>query len=95
VYEANTDPMHSHINVGTGEDVTIGDLAQLVGEVVGYRGRIVFDASKPDGTPRKLLDVSKLKALGWSASTPLREGLRRAYAAFLGRTPDGAQVSTV
>ena len=83
VYEANTEPMHSHINVGTGEDVTIGGLAQLVGEVVGFRGRIVFDASKPDGTPRKLLDVSKLHALGWRASTPLREGLRRAYAAFL------------
>jgi GDP-L-fucose synthase len=88
VYEANTDPMHSHINVGTGEDVTIGELARLVGEVVGYRGRIVFDSSKPDGTPRKLLDVSKLKALGWSASTPLPEGLRRAYAAFLERTPE-------
>jgi GDP-L-fucose synthase len=87
VYAANTDPMHSHINVGTGEDVTIGELARLVGEVVGYRGRIVFDASKPDGTPRKLLDVSKLKALGWQASTPLPEGLRRAYAAFLEREP--------
>jgi GDP-L-fucose synthase len=85
VYEANTDPMHSHINVGTGEDVTIGDLARLVGEVVGYHGRIVFDSSKPDGTPRKLLDVSKLKALGWSARTPLPEGLTRAYAAFLDR----------
>jgi GDP-L-fucose synthase len=87
VYDANTDPMHSHINVGTGEDVTIGELARLVGEVIGYRGRIVFDASKPDGTPRKLLDVSKLKALGWQASTPLPEGLRRAYAAFLEREP--------
>jgi GDP-L-fucose synthase len=87
VYEANTDPMHSHINVGTGQDVTIGELARLVGEVVGYRGRIVFDASKPDGTPRKLLEVSKLKGLGWSATTPLPEGLRRAYAAFLQRQP--------
>ncbi|QJD98789.1 GDP-L-fucose synthase [Massilia forsythiae] len=82
-YAAHTDPMHSHINVGTGEDVTIADLARLVGEVVGYRGRIGFDTSKPDGTPRKLLDVSKLKRLGWQASTPLPEGLRRAYAAFL------------
>jgi GDP-L-fucose synthase len=88
VYDANTDPMHSHINVGTGEDVTIGELARLVGEVVGFRGRIVFDASKPDGTPRKLLDVSKLKALGWQASTPLQEGLRRAYDAFLAREPE-------
>ncbi|QNA88425.1 GDP-L-fucose synthase [Massilia sp. Dwa41.01b] len=82
-YAANTGPMHSHINVGTGQDVSIGELAHLVGEVVGFEGRIVFDASKPDGTPRKLLDVSKLRALGWSASTPLREGLRRAYSAFL------------
>ena len=83
VYAANTDPMHSHINVGTGEDVTIAELARLVGETVGYRGRIVFDASKPDGTPRKLLDVSKLAALGWRASTALPDGLRRAYDAFL------------
>ena len=83
VYAANTDPMHSHINVGTGQDVTIAELARLVGETVGYRGRIVFDASKPDGTPRKLLDVSKLAALGWRASTPLADGLRRAYEAFL------------
>jgi GDP-L-fucose synthase len=81
-YAAHTDPMHSHINVGTGEDVTIADLAHLVGEVVGYRGRIVFDTSKPDGTPRKLLDVGKLKRLGWQAATPLPEGLRCAYAAF-------------
>jgi GDP-L-fucose synthase len=82
-YAAHTDPMHSHINVGTGEDVTIAELARLVGEVVGYCGRIGFDPSKPDGTPRKLLDVSKLKQLGWQASTPLPEGLRRAYAAFV------------
>jgi GDP-L-fucose synthase len=96
VYEANTDPMHSHINVGTGEDVTIGDLARLLGEVVGYHGRIVFDSSKPDGTPRKLLDVSKLKALGWAARTPLPEGLGRAYAAFLDRAPEtaGARMAT-
>jgi GDP-L-fucose synthase len=83
VYAAHTDPMHSHINVGTGQDVTIADLARLVGATVGYRGAIVFDASKPDGTPRKLLDVSRLSALGWRASTPLAEGLRRAYAAFV------------
>jgi GDP-L-fucose synthase len=88
VYADNTDPMHSHVNVGTGEDVTIAELARLVGETVGYHGRIVFDASKPDGTPRKLLDVSKLRSLGWKASTPLPEGLRRAYAAFLERQPE-------
>jgi GDP-L-fucose synthase len=89
-YAAHTDPMHSHINVGTGEDVTIAELARMVGEVVGYRGRIGFDTSKPDGTPRKLLDVSKLKQLGWQASTPLPEGLRRAYAAFESGAARGA-----
>ena len=83
-YSANTDPMHSHINVGTGEDTTIGDLATLVGQVVGYQGRIEFDSSKPDGTPRKLLDVSKLTSLGWRAQMPLAQGLARAYQAFLG-----------
>lgn len=83
-YSANTDPMHSHINVGTGEDTTIGDLAKLVGQVVGYQGRIEFDSSKPDGTPRKLLDVSKLSSLGWRAQMPLAQGLARAYQAFLG-----------
>ena len=83
-YSANTDPMHSHINVGTGEDTTIGELARLVGRVVGYQGRIEFDSSKPDGTPRKLLDVSKLKSLGWSAQMPLAAGLERAYQSFLG-----------
>ncbi len=83
VYAASTDPMHSHINIGTGQDVSIADLAHLVGQTVGYRGRIVFDASKPDGTPRKLLDVSRLAALGWRASTPLAKGLQRAYAAYL------------
>jgi GDP-L-fucose synthase len=84
-YAAHTDAMHSHINVGTGQDVTIAELAQLVGDTVGYRGRIVFDTSKPDGTPRKLLDVSKLKALGWQARTPLRDGLQRAYTDFVRR----------
>jgi len=83
LYRGSTDAMHSHLNVGTGVDVSIAELAHLVGEVVGYTGRIVFDATRPDGTPRKLLDVSKLHALGWRASTPLREGLARAYAAFL------------
>jgi GDP-L-fucose synthase len=82
-YAAHTDAMHSHINVGTGADVTIAALAHLVGDVVGYRGRIGFDISKPDGTPRKLLDVSKLHSLGWHARTSLAEGLRQTYAAFV------------
>lgn len=72
------------LNVGTGTDISIGDFARIVAEIVGYEGRIVFDRSKPDGAPQKLLDVSKLRALGWHARTPLREGLRAAYADFLG-----------
>jgi GDP-L-fucose synthase len=86
-YGASTDPMHSHINVGTGTDTTIGELARLIGNTVGYRGAIVFDTSKPDGTPRKLLDVSKLSALGWSARMPLDVGLQHAYRAFLASNP--------
>jgi GDP-L-fucose synthase len=83
LYAASTGTMHSHLNIGAGEDVTIAELARLVARVVGYRGRIRFDTSKPDGTPRKLLDVSRLTRLGWQASTPLEEGLRRTYGAFL------------
>lgn len=67
------------INVGTGEDVTIADLARMIAEVAGYRGRFVFDSSKPDGTPRKLLDVSRLHALGWRHSITLQAGLRESY----------------
>jgi GDP-L-fucose synthase len=67
------------INVGTGEDVSIGDLARLVSEVVGYGGKIEFDVTKPDGTPRKLLDVRRINDLGWKARTALREGIRSTY----------------
>jgi GDP-L-fucose synthase len=74
--------MLSHINVGTGEDITIGELATTVASVIGYRGRINFDASKPDGTPRKLMDVSRLHVLGCRATVGLAEGLARAYADF-------------
>jgi len=70
------------LNIGVGEDITIADFARLVAEVVGFTGEITFDPSKPDGTPRKLLDISRLKALGWSAKTPLRDGLAKAYAHF-------------
>ena len=73
------------INVGIGEDVTIRELAELVAEITGFRGRIVQDTSKPDGTPRKLLDVSRLNALGWKARIPLREGLERTYRWFKGQ----------
>lgn len=82
VYAANTQLMASHINVGTGEDLSIADLAQMVGTIVGYQGTITQDPSKPDGTPRKLLDVGRLHQLGWRARTSLREGIQRAYDDF-------------
>ncbi len=72
-----------HVNVGAGEDVTIADFARIVAEVVGYQGQLTFDSTRPDGMPRKFLDVSKLTAMGWRASTPLREGLAKAYADYL------------
>jgi GDP-L-fucose synthase len=84
-YEANTQPMLSHINVGTGEDITIRQLAETMVKVIGYPGRIEFDPSKPDGAPRKLMDVSRLRALGWQATINLEEGLARAYEDFLQR----------
>ena len=71
------------VNIGVGDDVTIAELAALVAQVVGYAGRIEYDASKPDGTPRKLMDVSRLAQAGWRARTPLDAGLRQAYADFL------------
>ena len=83
IYQANTQPMLSHINVGTGVDCTIRELAETVARVVGFTGDVTFDATKPDGTPRKLLDVSRLKALGWQYSVSLEEGLQQAYAWFL------------
>lgn len=68
------------VNVGVGEDLTIRELAELICDIVGYQGRLVFDPTKPDGTPRKLLDVSRIQALGWRAGIPLREGIRETYA---------------
>lgn len=82
-YEANTEPMLSHINVGTGVDCTIRELVETVARVVGFTGDIVFDATKPDGTPRKLMDVSRLKSLGWQASITLEQGLQTTYQWFL------------
>ncbi|MDM7953682.1 MAG: GDP-L-fucose synthase [Cyanobium sp. CZS 25K] len=81
-----------HINVGTGSDVSIEELATMVAEAVGFRGRISWDTSKPDGTPRKLLDVSRLAALGWRASIPLQEGLRRTVAEFVSERASGTEV---
>jgi GDP-L-fucose synthase len=71
------------INVGCGEDVTIRELAETVCEVLGFQGNLVFDTSKPDGTPRKLLDMTKLFGLGWRPTIPLRQGIRHAYQWFL------------
>ena len=82
-YSAETDVMLSHINVGTGKDCTIRELAETISEVTGFKGKLVFDTSKPDGTPRKLLDTSKLTALGWSPQIDLREGLQLAYDWFV------------
>ncbi len=70
------------VNIGVGEDISIGELAELVRNVVGYSGDITYDTTKPDGTPRKLLDVSKLRDLGWRAETPFKEGIRQTYAWF-------------
>ena len=81
-YQAHTQPMLSHINVGSGSEVSIGDLARLIAEVVGYTGRISFDTTKPDGTPRKLMDSSRLEGMGWRAKVALKEGLADAYAEF-------------
>jgi GDP-L-fucose synthase len=75
------------LNVGTGEDITIADFACIVADVVGFHGKIEFDAARPDGAPRKLLDVSRINALGWRAQTPLREGLQRMYADFVAHYP--------
>jgi nucleoside-diphosphate-sugar epimerase len=82
VYDANTRPMLSHVNIGTGTDVTIAELARMVAGVTGFRGRIALDPTKPDGTMQKLMDVSRLARLGWSARIPLAEGLAGTYAWF-------------
>lgn len=82
-YREHTQSMLSHVNVGTGVDCTIRELAETIAQVVGYAGRLVFDISKPDGAPRKLLDVSRLRALGWVAGISLKEGLRDTYEWFL------------
>ncbi|SDA36965.1 GDP-L-fucose synthase [Sphingomonas sp. NFR15] len=82
-YEANTEPMLSHINVGFGEDVTIAELAHMIGEVTGFEGRIAFDTEKPDGTMRKLMDSSRLNAMGWKPRVALAEGIHETYQWFL------------
>jgi len=83
IYDAHTQPMQSHINVGYGDDVTISELAHAVGQAVGYKGEISFDTSKPDGTPRKWMDSSRLNALGWKPQVDLQTGLAKAYEDFI------------
>lgn len=79
IYDENTLPMISHINVGSGKDITIKELAEIMKEIVGFEGKISFDNTKPDGSPRKLIDVSRLSKMGWKNSTSLREGLELTY----------------
>ncbi|RDV28231.1 GDP-L-fucose synthase [Alteromonas aestuariivivens] len=86
IYNLHTEPMTSHVNVGSGVDCTIRELVETVAEVIGYQGEIVWDTSKPDGTPRKLMDVSKLEKLGWKAKITLKEGLSETYQWFLSNT---------
>ena len=85
-YDQHTSPMLSHINVGYGTDVSIAEAAQTIAQVVGYTGAVTFDTSKPDGTPRKWMDSSRLNSLGWQAQVPLLQGLIQAYQDFLTRT---------
>jgi GDP-L-fucose synthase len=86
IYQANTKPMLSHINVGTGVDVTIREMAELVKRVVGFKGDIIFDTSKPDGTLRKLIDVSRLSDMGWTYNVGLEEGLQKTYTWYVEKT---------
>jgi GDP-L-fucose synthase len=79
LYRSHTEPMLSHINVGTGTDCSIKELAETISKVIGFKGKLIFDHSKPDGTPRKLLDVSRLKKLGWQYSVTLETGLAQTY----------------
>jgi GDP-L-fucose synthase len=87
-YASVTQPMLSHLNVGTGSDCSIRELAELLTDVVGYDGKLRFDRSKPDGTSRKLLDVSRIHALGWTAQISLADGIRRTYEWFISRGAD-------
>ncbi len=82
-YRGATLPMQSHLNVGTGVDVSIAELARLIADIVGFTGTISYDHGKPDGTPRKLLDVTTLSGLGWTACIPLAEGIRQTYRWYL------------
>jgi len=83
IYDQHTSPMQSHINVGYGSDIAIGDVAKTIARVIGFTGAIDFDPSKPDGSPKKLMDSTRLNALGWHAKVDLEAGLQAAYVDFL------------
>lgn len=83
LYSASTEPMLGHINVGSGQDITIKDLAYLISGIVGYQGKLIFDTTKPDGSPRKLMSSDKLNMLGWKSQIELRDGISLAYSDFL------------
>ncbi len=85
IYELHTEPMQSHINVGFGSDVAIKELSKIIGRVIGYEGKILFDITKPDGTPKKLIDSKRLESMGWKARVNLFDGLRITYQDFLNR----------
>jgi GDP-L-fucose synthase len=93
-YESVTEPTISHLNVGAGEDITISDLAKRVSEIVGFQGQITFNTDYPDGTPRKLLDVSKMSSLGWQAKITLRQGIASTYAWFKDTAASGPQADS-
>ena len=82
-YKANTQPMLSHINVGTGKDVTIREMAGAMKQVVEYKGKLTFDTTRPDGAPRKLIDVTRLKRMGWEYDVDLKDGLKKTYNWYL------------
>ena len=88
IYKAHTQPMSSHLNIGCGADISISALAELVCRVVGFEGKIVYDNTKPDGTPRKLMDVSRLQNMGWKSKIDLEEGIQGSYADFISRLID-------
>jgi GDP-L-fucose synthase len=85
IYDLHTEPMQSHINVGFGEDITIEKLSEAIGRAIGYEGKIVFDTTKPDGAPRKLMNSRRLESMGWKAKFNLSDGLLISYKDFLSR----------
>lgn len=92
-YQRETDPMLSQLNIGAGKDLTIKELAQTVADIVGFEGDLVFDHSKPDGTPQKLLDVSRLERLGWQATTSLENGIKKTYSWYKSQPPESLRLN--